>query len=334
MKKIVHVLLYGLLLAVVLTGIMGITHFIRKEDQRVEQEAERLLAAKKAAAENEADNSKTMQSENIRTVLVKKLPVYKEKKIVKIKADNNVEMLSYGDEVTLLEDDSLYAKIETKSGQKGYVWGDCIGMQAESAQTGQQFQAVVIDVEVLQEEQDESEYTAQETICVNIARNLEKRLKERGYTVVMGKRAIEDAVSNAKIAELANQIQADAVVRVCTEYNTDPEVHGAAAYCCPRDSSYPAGAFADDSQKLGKKILRYYTKTTGFTSAGVLESDAFAGIRRSKIPVIVLNMGYLSNDRENSKMSGQKFQAKMAKGIADGLDAYFLWKQKEQAASS
>ncbi len=329
MKKIVHVLLYGLLLAVVLTGIMGITHFIRKEDQRVEQEAERLLAAKKAAAENEADNSKTMQSENIRTVLVKKLPVYKEKKIVKIKADNNVEMLSYGDEVTLLEDDSLYAKIETKSGQKGYVWGDCIGMQAESAQTGQQFQAVVIDVEVLQEEQ-----TTQETISFNTARNLEKKLKERGYTVVMGKRAMEDTVSNAKIAELANQIQADVVVRICTEYNTDPEVCGAAAYCCPRDSSYPASAFADVSQKLGKKILKYYTKATGFTSAGVLESDAFAGIRRSKIPVIVLNMGYLSNDRENSKMSGQKFQAKMAKGIADGLDAYFLWKQKEQAASS
>ena len=173
----------------------------------MEQEAERLLAAKKAAAENEADNSKTIQSENIRTVLVKKLPVYKEKKIVKIKADNDAEMLSYGDEVTLLEEDSLYAKIETKSGQKGYVWGDCIGLQAESAQTGQQFQAVVIDVEVLQEEQDEPEYTAQETICFNIARNLEKRLKERGYTVVMGKRAIEDTVSNAKIAELANQIQ-------------------------------------------------------------------------------------------------------------------------------
>lgn len=334
MKKIVHVLLYGLLLAVVLTGIMGITHFIGKEDQRVEQEAERLLAAKKAAAENEADNGKTIRSENIRSVLVKKLPVYKEKKIVKIKADNDVDMLSYGDEVTLLEDDSLYAKIETKSGQKGYVWRDCIGLQAESAQTGQQYQTVVIDIEVLKEEQNESEHTAQETISLNTARNLEKKLKERGYTVVMGKREMEDTVSNAKIAELANQIQADVVVRICTEYNTDPEVSGAAAYCCPRDSSYPAGAFADDSQKLGKKILKFYTKATGFTSAGVLESDAFAGIRRSKIPVIVLNMGYLSNDREHSKMSGQKFQAKMAKGIADGLDAYFLWKQKVQAISS
>ena len=36
-----------------------------------------------------------------------------------------------------------------------------------------------------------------------------------------------------------------------------------------------------------------------------------------------IEMGFLSNPSEDRKMQKSNFQTKMAKGIADGIDAYF-----------
>lgn len=326
MKKIVYVLMYGLLLAVTVTGMLGIRHFIIEEESRVQQEAEKQLAAAKAAEEKAAEKARQEQMEKTRMVLVKTLPVYQEKKIVKIKAGSDTDMLSYGDKVVVLEEDELYAAIQTENGQTGYVWRDCIGKLSDKndqprdlMQTEDQRKVVVIDVEELLQK----DTAVQEEVSLRTAARLEKKLKERGYVVVMSKRSAEHVISNAKSAELANQIQADAVVRICAFDHQDQETDGTAVYCSAKDSRYPAARYAAASKKLGKRILKYYTKATGFDSAGVLESDDYIGIRRGKTPVVVLKLGNLSDEAEKSKMNKPKFQAKMARGIADGVDAYF-----------
>ena len=115
MKKIVYVLMYVLLLAVTVTGMLGIRHFIIEEESRVQQEAEKQLAAAKAAEKKAAEKARQEQIEKTRMVLVKTLPVYQEKKIVKIKAGSDTDMLSYGDKVVVLEEDELYAAIQTEN---------------------------------------------------------------------------------------------------------------------------------------------------------------------------------------------------------------------------
>ena len=132
MKKIVYVLMYVLLLAVTVTGMLGIRHFIIEEESRVQQEAEKQLAAAKAAEKKAAEKARQEQIEKTSMVLVKTLPVYQEKKIVKIKAGSDTDMLSYGDKVVVLEEDELYAAIQTENGQTGYVWS-CLLYTSDAA---------------------------------------------------------------------------------------------------------------------------------------------------------------------------------------------------------
>lgn len=332
MKKLINVLLYSLLLVVVMAGMMGIRYFIVQEEERVELETEKRLEAERNAAIKDAADSGG-QPENRYTVLVKRLPVYKNKKIVKIKADSGTEILSYGDKITVLKESGSYAQIQTETGTTGYVWSDCIGVLPDKDKPANaQPEVVVIDVKKPEQGQDTQEESFWQDAWVwslKTAEKTEQKLEENGYTAVVVNRAEKDAVSAAKSAELANQIKADAVIHIyigSSEYSAASESQpdsGAAVYCCTSDSSDPAAKYYTDSRKLGKYVLKYYTKTTGFDSAGIFENGGFPEIQRSKRPVILFQMGNLSNEEQSSKMSKARFQSKMARGITDGIDAYF-----------
>ena len=56
---------------------------------------------------------------------------------------------------------------------------------------------------------------------------------------------------------------------------------------------------------------------------GVTQTDEMTGINWSKIPVTLIEMGFLSNPTEDRYMQKKSTQNKMAKGMADGIDKYF-----------
>ena len=40
-------------------------------------------------------------------------------------------------------------------------------------------------------------------------------------------------------------------------------------------------------------------------------------------PVTIVEMGFMSNPEEDQKMANSEFQAVIAQGLANGIDAYF-----------
>ena len=62
---------------------------------------------------------------------------------------------------------------------------------------------------------------------------------------------------------------------------------------------------------------------TGAKNRGVMYTDTMSGINWSKVPVTIVEMGFLSNPKEDKKMNRSvRYQNKMAKGMANGIDRF------------
>ncbi|MFR8219574.1 MAG: N-acetylmuramoyl-L-alanine amidase family protein [Blautia faecis] len=95
----------------------------------------------------------------------------------------------------------------------------------------------------------------------------------------------------------------------------------------PPSSSNPyVSQLYDDSNSLSQCILDAYCDATGFENRGVTYADNMTGINWSTIPVTIVEMGFMTNESDDLKMSDPDFQDTMASGIADGIDAYFAEK--------
>ena len=64
-------------------------------------------------------------------------------------------------------------------------------------------------------------------------------------------------------------------------------------------------------------------KNTGAKNRGVTRTDSMSGINWSKVPVTIIEMGFLSNEKEDRLLASSEYQKKMVQGMINGINEYF-----------
>lgn len=162
---------------------------------------------------------------------------------------------------------------------------------------------------------------AEYQLNLDIALKVRERLSERGYDVVMSREDNETAASNQDRARQANESGALLCVRIHANGSESPESSGALCLIASQENP-AAGSLYDESSKLAADLLQSYCESTGFENRGIQVNDTMTGINWSKIPVVILEMGFMTNEREDMLMADEDFQEKMADGIAQGIEKY------------
>lgn len=158
---------------------------------------------------------------------------------------------------------------------------------------------------------------------LQVAKKLRKELKKRGYKVIMVRTKNNVRMSNVERAKIANKHKADAFIRIHANSANNSRVKGALTIAPTNSNRYMKKKNRKASQKLSKKVLKAFCKATGAKNRGVMYTDTMTGINWCKVPVTIVEMGFMSNPSEDRKMASASYQKKIVKGIANGIDNYF-----------
>ena len=175
---------------------------------------------------------------------------------------------------------------------------------------------------------------AEYELNLEISLLLRTELEARGYEVILTREDNDTAISNAERAQMAYERGGDIYVRIHANGSDDSGVSGALAMV-PSASNPYVGQLAQDSYLLADCILSAYCEKASFPSLGIQYYDNMTGINWSQLPVMILEMGFMTNQSDDLRMSDAAVQPLMAEGIADGIDRYFTekgMKKKEVSA--
>ena len=152
---------------------------------------------------------------------------------------------------------------------------------------------------------------------------LKAELEARGYSVYMIRTTHDVDISNAERAQMAASAHADIFIRLHANSSDSDSVRGIMAYQPGSANRYLSAALIADSQRLSRLLTEHESAATGLPLRGILDGDDMTGINWAQMPVSIVEMGFMSNREEDLYMASEAGQSAIARGLANGVDAYF-----------
>ncbi|RDY22625.1 N-acetylmuramoyl-L-alanine amidase [Romboutsia maritimum] len=146
-------------------------------------------------------------------------------------------------------------------------------------------------------------------------------LEGKGYNIIMTRESHDVNISNSERATLANEKKADMVIRVHAD-SLDNSSKTGASILIPEEGGKYTSAIYEDSNKCAESIKQSMNEA-GINLNGIFQRGDLTGFNWSKVPVVLVEMGFMSNYNEDQMMSNPDYQRKLMQSIADGVEDYF-----------
>ena len=146
-------------------------------------------------------------------------------------------------------------------------------------------------------------------------------LISKGFDVIMTRESHDVNISNLERATFANDHNANMVIRIHADGSDDTSITGASILIPSQKGKYTSSIF--EASYECADLIKNKMDDGGFKVNGIFERDDLTGFNWSKVPVVLVEMGFMSNYNEDEMMSNKDYQRKMMQSIADGVEEYF-----------
>lgn len=161
---------------------------------------------------------------------------------------------------------------------------------------------------------------AEYEVNLEAAKILKEVLVQKGYNVIMTRESHDVNISNAERAEISNKANANITIRIHCDSLKDPSKTGATILVPAKESKYTKNIY--DKSKAFGDILKDNLKSENIKVNGVIERSDITGFNWSKVPVVILEMGFMSNCNEDRMLCDKNYQEKLMNVVAKAIEEY------------
>jgi N-acetylmuramoyl-L-alanine amidase len=154
---------------------------------------------------------------------------------------------------------------------------------------------------------------AEHEVNLEIALKFRDALKAQGAEVKMTREIADVDISNVERAEMMNEWGADLVLRLHCNGVSNAKANGIGLYVKTK------GEGAEASLTYAEAIIRRMVEETGANEDGVFRRDTYSGLNWSTVPNILVEMGYMTNEKEDRLLSDPEYQQKLIDGMVKGV---------------
>lgn len=157
---------------------------------------------------------------------------------------------------------------------------------------------------------------------LKVSFKIKSRLEELGATCLMTRDTVKSTMTNVERAIFGNESGSHLALRIHADAINRRDIRGASVLI-PGSGYIKDEYMLVESERAGIEILNAYCEATGFKNRGKIVKNDITGFNWSTIPVVLLEMGFMSNPEEDRLMNDEAFQEKMVDGIVEGILNYF-----------
>ena len=155
-------------------------------------------------------------------------------------------------------------------------------------------------------------------VNMKVAIKLQTLLLAKGFNVVLTKTDNSLSLGNIDRANIGNNVKANLVVRIHADSNKDSSLTGA-SMLVPAAINENTKAIYDESKRCAAIVLNALVSEALMKNRGVVERSDMTGFNWSKVPVILVEMRFLSNAREDNLLNSDDYENKIALGLLKGI---------------
>ncbi len=160
-------------------------------------------------------------------------------------------------------------------------------------------------------------------VNLNVGLLLRDMLEEAGAQVVMTHEVLDVNISNIERAQMFNEANVDLGIRLHCNNGGSGQKYTGAFMLVPTENRTK---FFEENVRAAQTILAAYCAETGLPTRykdGITYRSDQTGFNWCERPIINIEMGHLSNPKEDVLLSDPDFQVKMARGLYNGVLNYF-----------
>ena len=164
--------------------------------------------------------------------------------------------------------------------------------------------------------------TPEHVVTLQISKRLRTALIARGYCVTMTRdKATGRSMGNVARARIANKAKAALFVRIHADGSTNRSQHGSSML-------YPTlhKGWTDDvlpeSRDAAKLLQSELVGRLGSRDNGTVARGDLTGFNWSDVPVVLAEIGFMTNAAEDRRLGEAKYQKRAAIGLAEGIERF------------